>query len=208
MHVVREAATYLLCELALDDTAVAALGCRERSEARVAAREETVRARLSALVRDAAPRLAEACTRLGKLDSFLARVRFAQRTQVEPQIGAAGTALEFEAARFLPLAARLAQSGRAYEPISLALERRRRRHRPEHGRQDGRAADVRFRRGVRRAGGSRPRARREASARFDAIAWIGIGRGGEETALLSSFGSELVEVARAPRTPLRRPRSC
>ena len=85
VRVLREAPTYLACELALDDATLAALAARDAAAVRVAELEEAVRARLSRVAGEAAPALLRACAALGELDAFAGRARFARRYAcVEP----------------------------------------------------------------------------------------------------------------------------
>ncbi len=194
VRVVREAPTYLLCELVLGETGLAALAASEAAETVVAECEERVRAQLTAQVRETAPRVTVACDALGALDGFLARVRFAQSYDtIEPEIIGRAGPLAFERARFLPLEERLADAGRPYEPISLSLERVAVVTGPNMG---GKTAALRTC-GFVAACVARGVPVPAASARvplFDEIEWIGIGRASEETALLSAFGNELVEL--------------
>ncbi len=205
VRVVREAPTYVLCELALDDTTLEAMRASEAAESSVAEAEESVRARLSSHVRAAAPQLASATQALGALDSFLGRVRFAQTYgAIEPEIGERGTAFEFEAARYLPLEARVAAAGGTYEPISLALDRAAVITGPNMGGKTAALRTCGFLAACVALGVPVP-ARRARLPLFDEIVWLGIGRSSADTSLsegrwsddaslLSAFGSELVEV--------------
>jgi DNA mismatch repair protein MutS2 len=205
LRVVREAPTYLLCELILGPPEIEALAASETAEAAVAECEERLRARLTAFVLEAAARIVAACDALGALDSFLARVRFAQSYEaVEPEVVERGEPLEFEAARYLPLEERLAATERRYEPISLSLARVAVVTGPNMG---GKTAALRAC-GFLAACVARGVPVPACSARvplFDEIDWIGIGAM-EETALLSSFGKELIELRalleRPPRAAL------
>jgi len=194
VRVIREAPTYYLCELALDEAGLEALAASEAAGAIVAACEERVRTRLAlGLVRDAA-RISAARDAIGSLDSFLARVRYAQTYgAIEPAIAAPGAALEFEAARFLPLEERLGETGQAYEPISLSLERIAVVTGPNMGGKTAALRTCGFLAACVSRGVPVP-ALRASLPLFDSIDWIGIGRASEESALLSAFGSELVEV--------------
>lgn len=122
IRVVREAPTYVLCEIAFDDTALDALAARERAESAVAEAEEGVRARLSADVASSSGALLAACELAGELDLLVGRALVAQRYACcVPEIVNDAT-LGFESARYLPLAAELADRGLAYTPISLTLD--------------------------------------------------------------------------------------
>lgn len=203
MRVLREAPAYLLCELALDGEALAALAARDAAAARVAEEEERVRARLSASVRAALPALEAA---LGALDSLLGRVRFAQRHAACVPRLEAGPSLRFEEGRYLPLEAALAERGRAYRPISLELDGAGVLTGPNMG---GKTAALRTCGFLAAcvALGLPVSARSARLGLFDEIAWIGPGAEGDGTAsLLSAFGSEVVALRalfeRAPRRAL------
>jgi hypothetical protein len=78
IRVLREFPTYLLCEISLDDDALAALTARDAATAQVAQAEEDVRARLSAFVAAEAEGLERASDALGDLDMLVARAQFVQ----------------------------------------------------------------------------------------------------------------------------------
>ncbi|GAC1312086.1 MAG: hypothetical protein NVSMB21_22280 [Vulcanimicrobiaceae bacterium] len=121
LRIVREAPTYVVCELVLDDAARDARSDVERAESAVAAAEEAVRARLTAAVARAAPALAAACDALGRLEAALARAAFARRYDcVAPDVLETAT-IELEDLRYLPLAEALGRHGRTYRPLTLSL---------------------------------------------------------------------------------------
>ena len=121
VRVVRETPAYFLCEIDLDEDALAALARRDAALTALAAAEDAARERLSASVREHAALLVECADQMGAFDLFLARVLFAQRYQgVAPEIVAEGL-VAFEDARFLPLQESLERRGRAYTPLSFAL---------------------------------------------------------------------------------------
>jgi hypothetical protein len=206
VRVVREAATYLLCELALDGDALAALAARDAAAAYVAQEEERVRARLGAAVRAAAPSLEAAVEALGALDSLLGRVHFAQRhAACVPQIDAA-CALAFEDARYLPLEAALAERGREYRAISLELDGVGVLTGPNMGGKTAALRTCGFLAACVALGVPVP-ARRARIGLFDEIAWIGLETTGEGAGgLLSAFGSEIIALRsffeRGPRRAL------
>jgi hypothetical protein len=120
IRVVREAPTYLLCELALDAAALEAFAARDAAATRVAAVEEAVRARLSASVAAAAEALERACARLGELDLLVARAAFAARHAcVVPELVVSGR-IALDGARFPPLEDLLAAHGRRSRSNSTA----------------------------------------------------------------------------------------
>jgi DNA mismatch repair protein MutS2 len=210
-RVLREAPTYLLCELALDDDALAALAARDAAATRVAEVEERVRARLTGSVAAAAPALRRACDDLGALDAFVTRARFAQRhTALAPAIARDGR-FSFVDARWLPLAETLAASGRAYAPISLDLDGIGVLSGPNMGGKSAALATCGFVAACVALGVPVP-ARAATVPLFDAIGWIGAsarepaGDAAPEQRLLSSFGGEVIALGafleRSARNPL------
>jgi DNA mismatch repair protein MutS2 len=204
VRVVREAATYLLCELALDEPALELLRASEEAQCRVWQIEEQVRLRLGADVRAAQAEIENAVAALGALDAFIARVRFAQRyAAVLPEIVAAPE-LVFVEGRYLPLAAALDARGRSYAPISLSLHGVGVITGPNMGGKTAALRTAGFLSACVALGLPVP----ASSARlplFDEIAWLGSGET-DEAALLSAFGTELVALRdfleRGARAPL------
>jgi DNA mismatch repair protein MutS2 len=199
-RVLREAPTYLLCELALDDAALGALGARDEAAARVAELEEGVRARLSGAVALAAPALIRACDELGELDAFVARARFAQRYAcVVPEI-ANGGPFAFVEARWLPLSAALDEGGRPYAPISLELNGVGVLTGPNMGGKTAALATCGFIAACVALGVPVP-ARSARVPLFAGLTWIGIAArdagaldGPPEHRLLSAFGAEVIAL--------------
>lgn len=211
VRVLREASTYLACELALDATALAALAARDAAAASVADAEESVRARLSREAARAAPALLAACDALGELDALVARARFARRYAcVVPRILDSAGALAFDDARYLPLESALVERRRTYVPISLALEGCAVVTGPNMGGKTAALRTCGFVAACVALGLPVP-AVAASLPLFDEIAWIGIARAsaegeGSERALLSSFGAEVIALRdcleRAARRPL------
>jgi DNA mismatch repair protein MutS2 len=189
----RETSTYFLCELLLDDAALAALAALDSANECVAEIEERVRATLSAAVAAHANALDRAAEMLGALDLLLARVSFAQRYAcVVPEIESdAGVA--FTDARYLPLASTLERYGRRYAPISLELAGIGVVTGPNMGGKSASLRTVGFLAACVALGVPVP-AREARIALFDAIAWLGIGSAQSDEGLLSAFGSEVVAV--------------
>ena len=79
VRVLREAPTYFLCTLEYGDAALAALRRRDGAAAALAAAEESVRERISDLVRNEAHGLEAAAAALGELDVLFAAAHFAHR---------------------------------------------------------------------------------------------------------------------------------
>jgi len=191
IRIVREAPTYLLCELALDSPALEALARRDDAASRVEDEEEAVRARLSASVAGAARALEAACDALGDLDALVARARFAIRYDgVVPEIALDG-AYVLVAARYEPLRDALARHGRSYAPVSLDLQTLGVVTGPNMG---GKTAALRMLGFVAAcvAHGVPVPAAEARVVLVDQIAWIGIGATAAGDALLSSFGAEVV----------------
>ncbi len=195
VRVVREASTYVACELVLDEPGLTALADRDAAEMRVAAAEEAVRTRLSRVAGDVAASLERACEVLGELDLFVARARFAVASRgVVPEIPVEG-GLSFVDARFLPLEDALSERGRSYVPISLRLDGVAVVTGPNMGGKTAALRTCGFIAACVALGVPVP-AKSASVPLFDEIAWIGIARGtaDEETPerrLLSSFGAEV-----------------
>ena len=121
VRVIREAPTYFLCTLEYGDAALDALRRRDHAATALAAAEESVRARISALVRDEARGLEAAGAALGELDVLFAAAHFTRRFGCLPASVVDEPALAFEGARFLPLEAELATAGRPFVPLEIEL---------------------------------------------------------------------------------------
>ncbi|MGH7707322.1 MAG: MutS-related protein, partial [Vulcanimicrobiaceae bacterium] len=205
IRVVREAATYLLCEPALDDATQAAAGRLERAAVAVADAEQRVRGRLSAAVSAVGGPLRAAAEALGALDSLLARVRFAQKyATCVPAIHAA-SGLQFTDGRHLPLAELLTDRGRPYRAISLDLPAVAILTGPNMG---GKSAALRTGGFIAAcvARGVPVPAAAATLGLYDEIAWLGNDGDGDSdrNRLLSSFGREVVAVRELLERPWRR----
>jgi len=193
IRVLREAPTYLLCELALDEDSQAALAAREDALERVAEREEAVRLRLSLAIAEMGPVLEAACNALGELELHIARALFAQRYGcVVPEVLEASSA-RFEAARCLPLAETLERHGRAYTPISLELTGMGIVTGPNMGGKTAALRTLGFLTACVALGVPVP-ADSAALPLVDEIAWLGGANETPQDGLLSSFGAEIVEL--------------
>jgi DNA mismatch repair protein MutS2 len=203
LRVLREAPTYVLCELALDADAVAALSRRDAAVAAVASAEETVRGALSARAAVAARVLFVACDRLGDVDLLAARASFAGRHGgVVPDFRHGS--IDLVHARFPPLAERLAAAGRRYVPVSLSLEGFAVVTGPNMGGKSAALRTLGFCAACAMLGVPVP-ARSASLPLFDAIAWLGIATddaSGEGEGLLSSFGREIVALDALLQRPL------
>lgn len=193
VRVVREAPTYLLCALEYDEATLTALAQRDSGAERVAAAEESVRARLSSQVRERAGQLERAARGTGELDVTLAAARFTRRFACVPAAVAGQPTLSFVQGRFLPLAGELEQAGRSFTPLDLTID------------------DVAVLTGPNMGGktvcletcglialcaafGLPVPAQRATVGLFDEIAWLGIGSDRELGGLLSSFAKEVLRL--------------
>ncbi|MDQ6932636.1 MAG: hypothetical protein M3160_05610 [Candidatus Eremiobacteraeota bacterium] len=193
IHVVREAPTYYLCELELDEDALASLEERDASVVALAAAEQFVRSRLCATLRLHAPALARAAHILGDIDLLLAKVRFAQQHPgCIPQLGNTA-AVEFREGRFLPLLLELQREGAAYVPISLHLKGVAVLSGPNMGGKSVALKTCAFLVLCASLGLPVP----AASAKlvlFQEICWLGIGVEEHPAGLLSAFAREVVRL--------------
>ena len=193
VRVVREAPTYLLCALEYGEASLAALRRRDAAALDVAQVEENVRARLSEVVREHAVGLGTAAAGLGKLDVLLAAARFTQRNRCVTARITRELVLDFEQARFLPLEAELAEAGRRFVPLDLALHDAVVLTGPNMGGKSVSLQTCGFVALCAAFGVPVPAARARA-ALFDQIAWLGIGRDDRMGGLLSSFAREVLEL--------------
>ncbi|HKU66652.1 MAG TPA: hypothetical protein VJP85_02645 [Candidatus Baltobacteraceae bacterium] len=193
VRVVREAPTYLLCELDLDEPALEALRKRDAAAARVAAAEESVRARVSQEIRERSRALDALVHAVGDFDVQLAQVRFTQQHACVPAQIVAQPCVRFTNARYLPLQYELETQGRRYEPISLELSDAAVLTGPNMG---GKSVALRTCGFVAllAAFGIPVPAENAQCAIFDEIAWLGIGAQESLGGLLSSFAREVVRL--------------
>jgi hypothetical protein len=193
LRVLREAPTYLLCDVPLDEEALAALTVLDAVNRSVAALEERVRVRLSTEVRAHVALLHEAVQAFGALDSFIARVRFAQTYETcVPEI-VEGATLCFEEARYLPLEGLLAEHERLYMPISLDLHGVSVITGPNMGGKTVTLRTCGFLAACVAFGLPVP-ARSARVSLFAEIAWVGGGAAVQDVSLLSAFGTEIMEM--------------
>jgi DNA mismatch repair protein MutS2 len=193
VRVVREAPTYLLCELDLDEAALEALRRRDAASERVAAAEEAVRARVSREVRQCARALDALVEAAGEFDMRLAQVRFAQQHDCVPARIVSERRVRFADARYLPLQYELETQGRRYEPISLELSDAAVLTGPNMGGKSVALRTCGFIALLAAFGIPVPAKSAECSI-FDEIAWLGIGAQEELGGLLSSFAREVVRL--------------
>ncbi|MFN2450149.1 MAG: hypothetical protein ABR508_10265 [Candidatus Baltobacteraceae bacterium] len=205
VRVVREAPTYYLCELDLDETALAALARRDEAAAASAGCERRVRERLSAAVRAALPQLHALLSSLAQADVDLAQAHFTQRYACVAPVIEARPRIAFEGGSLLPLQAELIAQGRSYEPISVDVSEPAVITGPNMG---GKSAALRTCGFIAllAAFGIPVPARAARCALFDDIAWLGAASAeSSETRLLSSFASEIVRLNELLARPRVRP---
>ena len=193
VRVIREAPTYYLCELELDDASIEALRRRDAANERVAAAEEGVRARLSSIVRERAQPLERLMGRAGDFDVILAHARFTQRYRCIPAVLTREQELAFEEARYLPLEAQLEAQGQRYEPISVTLHDVAVLTGPNMGGKSVALKTCAFV-ALLAAFGIPVPAKFAKTCLFDEISWLGIGAQEELGGLLSSFAREVVRL--------------
>lgn len=205
VRVIREAPTYYLCELELDENALQALRKRDDANQTVAQAEERARTRISAYLRERAQALESLMEALAAFDVHLAQVRFTQTYACTPPRIADENLLRFEEASYLPLKADLEAAGRPYEPISIDLSEIAVLTGPNMGGKSVALRTCGFI-ALLAAFGIPVPAKNASSALFDEISWLGIGAQEEAGSLLSSFAREVVRLneiwTRKPARPL------
>lgn len=193
VRIVREAPTYFLCELELDEPALEALRKRDDAAARVAAIEESVRATVSRAVRERSRALEALLQSVGDLDVRLAQVRFTQQYACVPAQILGECTLRFANARYLPLQSELEAQGRRYEPISIDLSDAAVLTGPNMGGKSVALRTCGFIALLASFGIPVPADDAQCGL-FDEIAWLGIGAQEELGGLLSSFAREVVRL--------------
>ncbi len=193
LRVVREAPTYLLCAIEHGEAFLAALGRRQQTFDAVAAVEERVRSRLSAIVGRQAAGMNAAAVAIGQLDVTLAAVNFSQRYDCAAASVSPEGALRFERARFLPIDNELTVAGRRFVPIDLDLAGAAVLTGPNMGGKSVSLQTCGFLALLVAFGVPVPAAA-ASIALFDRIAWLGLGGEAHTGGLLSSFARELVTL--------------
>jgi DNA mismatch repair ATPase MutS len=193
IRIVRETPGYFLCDVSLDDEALAALGARDVRATHVAEVEERVRARLTTFVAADSDALARNCDALGELDLLVTRAQFAQTYDcVVPEVGETG-GIAFTDGRYLPLSVALERRGRRYAPISLELHGMGVVTGPNMGGKTAALRTLGFLGACVALGLPVPCGAARVPL-FDEIAWLGIGASANDDVLLSSFGAEVVAL--------------
>lgn len=195
VRVVREAPTYLLCELDPDERVLDALDARDAAGIAVAQCEEAVRTQLASIIGAHATALEAAVQAFGEVDVLLAAARFTrtQRCAVatiadDAQFGVAG-------GRFSPLEAELAAQGRAFTPVDVRLDGIAVLTGPNMGGKSVALRTCGFIAACAAYGLPVP-AQEVRVGLFAEIVWLGIGadEDNETGGLLSSFAREVVRL--------------
>ncbi len=194
LRVVREAPTYFLCELELDEAALEALRKRDAAAVSVARVERSVRAHVSDAVRAGGHDLEALVEAVGEFDVQLAQIRFTQQNACIPARIASDGVLRVRDARYLPLQSELRTQGRRYEPISVDLSDTAVLTGPNMGGKSVALRTCGFIALLAAFGIPVPAASAECGL-FDEIAWLGIGAQEEPGGLLSSFAREVVRLS-------------
>ena len=192
VRVLREAPTYFLCAVELDDSSLAALERRDEAAAAVAAIEEETRERLSRIVSASVAALRVAAETLGEIDVMVAAARFTRIYECRVARIVRDPSVAFRGGRFLPLAVELAAEGRAFTPIDVELRGVAVLTGPNMG---GKSVCLRTSGfvAVCAALGLPVPAQRAECGLFDEIAWLGVGaRDDRPGGLLSTFAREVV----------------
>ena len=207
VRIVREAPTYVLCEIDLDEESRAQLERREEAARRVALAEERVRAALARAVFAMGEELARATIALGEIDLALAAASWTRRFACRPaELDAAGE-IQIVEGRWLPLQERLESAGGSFVPSSISWSGAAIVTGPNMGGKSVALRTVGFVALCASLGLPVP-AQRARLALPPMIRWLGIGPDDETRgALLSSFAEEAVRLrdafrALAPRSLL------
>jgi DNA mismatch repair protein MutS2 len=193
VRVVREAPTYFLCELDLDESTLESLRKRDEAAARVAQVEESVRVRITHAIREHLQAIEALVDATAVWDVRLAQIRFAQQFGCVAAKVVTQRQVRFTQGRYLPLQAHLEAQGRRYEPIAIDLRETAVLTGPNMG---GKSVALRTCGFIALlvAFGIPVPARDAQCALFDEISWIGIGAQEELGGLLSSFAREVVRL--------------
>lgn len=202
VRVVREAPTYFLCELDLDEPALEALRKRDSAAAHVASVEESVRVRVSRMLRECVQSLETLVDAVGMFDLQLAQVRFTQQFGCVPAEMTGERVMRFTGGRYLPLQSELESQGRRYEPISVDLSDSAVLTGPNMGGKSVALRTCGFIALLAVFGIPVP-AEQAQCALFDEIAWLGIGAQEELGGLLSSFAREVVRLSEILARPAK-----
>lgn len=193
VRVVREAPTYMLCEIDADEAAIAAIAKRDESAAGVAIAEARVRAALTAIVRRHAAALDAACDAFAVAECLITGARFARAHGCAAAEIDASAPFEVEQARFPALQEELRKDGRAFTPIDVSLNGVAVLTGPNMGGKSVALRTCGFA-AVCAAYGLPVPARRARMPLFAQISWLGIGGDDAQGGLLSAFAREVVRL--------------
>lgn len=202
VRIVREAPTYFLCELELDDDALAAMERRDEAVQALAQAELRERERLTGTVRAAITELEALLAAMSCADVDLAQARFAQTYGCAPAEMAPEPHVQFRQATYLPLAAQLVAQGRRYEPIDVDLREAAAITGPNMGGKSAALRTCGFIALLASFGIPVP-AHDASCALFDDISWIGTGAAEDTGGLLSSYASEVVRLTELLARPAK-----
>ncbi len=207
VRVVREAPTYVLCEIDLDEESRAQLERREDAARSVALAEERVRAELARAIAAIADGLTRATAAIGEIDRVLSAAAWARRFDCRPAMLERTGEIQIVEGRWLPLQERLESAGGAFVPSSIAWSGAAIVTGPNMGGKSVALRTVGFIALCASLGLPVP-AQSARLALPPMIRWLGIGPDDETRgALLSSFAEEAVRLrdafrALAPRSLL------
>jgi len=204
VRVVREAPTYLLCEIEETDATLAALDRRDALATAAAAAEETVRRALTDAIREHAAALNAAADAFGEADVLVAAARFTQTHDCTVASIVSEPALHATGACFIPLELELEKEGRHFTPISIAIDDVAVLTGPNMGGKSVCLRTCGFI-AICAAFGLPVPASNAAVALFAEISWLGVGADDEPGGLLSSFAREVVrlrDLLKRDRRPL------
>ena len=193
VRVVREAPTYVLCELDADDATLAALERREAFATALAREEEAIRQRLSSAIRANAAALEQASQTFGEIDVLVAAARFTRANCCTVPAIAPAAVIAFTAARFIPLEFELERQGRTFTPMSASLNDMAVLTGPNMGGKSVCLKTCGFLAMCAAYGVPVP-AEAATCGLFDEIAWLGAVSDDEGGGLLSSFAREVVRL--------------
>lgn len=193
VRIVREAPTYLLCEIDAGESVIAAIAKRDRAAAGVALAESRVRSALTSIVRESADALDAACEAFAIAECLITGARFARAYECTvPELDPAAP-FEIEDARFLPVEEELRAEGRAFTPVGVALDGVAVLTGPNMGGKSVCLRSCGFV-AVCAAYGLPVPARRVRMPLFEHVAWLGIGGDDAQGGLLSAFAREVVRL--------------
>ncbi len=193
VRVVREGATYLLCEIEETEATLAALQRRDALATSAATAEEAVRRALTQAVREHAAALSTATDAFGEVDVLVAAARFTRMHGCRVAAIAAEPAVQFSDARFLPLELELEKQGRDFTPISIAVDGVAVLTGPNMGGKSVCLRTCGFILTCAAFGVPVP-ASRATVGLFSELGWLGVGADDDGGGLLSTFAREVLRL--------------